>query len=73
MSYGERVDAEKKLLRTVDVAAICRVSPASVRRWVAEGKIVAFRTPGAGRLLIDPDTLIAIMHHGARSNEGLGR
>lgn len=51
--------AKKCFLRTVDVAEIFRVSPASVRRWVVEGKIVAYRTPGAGRLLIDPDTLAA--------------
>ena len=67
------MDTKKTLLRTVDVAAICRVSPASVRRWVAEGKIVAFRTPGAGRLLIDPDSLTKVMHYGARSNKELGR
>lgn len=48
----------RELLTTAEVAAVLRVSPATVGRWVREGKLPAVGTPG-GRNRFRPEDVTA--------------
>ncbi len=43
-----KIDPEQ-LLTSSEVGALLQVNPSSVKKWVNEGRIVAFRTPGGHR------------------------
>ena len=41
-----RVNLEKELFTTFEAAKICQVNITSIKNWIEQGKIRAFRTPG---------------------------
>src|SRR5437773_3543518 len=43
-----KIDADQ-LLTSHQVGALLQVNPSSVKKWVNEGRIAAFRTPGGHR------------------------
>jgi excisionase family DNA binding protein len=45
---GTKIDADQ-LLTSHQVGALLQVNPSSVKKWVNEGRIAAFRTPGGHR------------------------
>ena len=47
-SLEQEIDAER-LLTSHEVGALLQVNPSSVNKWVKEGRITAFRTPGGHR------------------------
>jgi excisionase family DNA binding protein len=47
----------ERLYTTVDLAKVCRVSLRTVIRWVDEGKLTSFRTPGGHRRVREEDLL----------------
>ena len=47
-SLEQEIDAER-LLTSHEVGALLQVNPSSVNKWVKEGRISAFRTPGGHR------------------------
>ena len=47
-SLEQEIDAER-LLTSHEVGALLQVNPSSVNKWVKEGRIAAFRTPGGHR------------------------
>lgn len=57
-------DAPEQLLTVNDVAALLRVSPRTVRRWIETGKLRATRLPGRGAYRIQPADLRAALHEG---------
>ncbi len=46
-----------RIYTTVDLAKVCRVSLRTVIRWVDEGKLTSFRTPGGHRRVREEDLL----------------
>jgi excisionase family DNA binding protein len=48
ISLEQEIDAER-LLTSHEVGALLQVNPSSVNKWVKEGRIAAFRTPGGHR------------------------
>lgn len=49
MTANTHTDQQSELLRPYEVAAIFRVSPATVRLWARLGKLPEVRTPGGQR------------------------
>ena len=47
-SLEQEIDADR-LLTSHEVGALLQVNPSSVNKWVKEGRIAAFRTPGGHR------------------------
>ncbi len=47
-SLEQEIDSER-LLTSHEVGALLQVNPSSVNKWVKEGRIAAFRTPGGHR------------------------
>ena len=47
-SLEQEIDSER-LLTSHEVGALLQVNPSSVNKWVKEGRITAFRTPGGHR------------------------
>jgi excisionase family DNA binding protein len=45
----------KEIFSTHDAAAICRVTPMTVIRWIKDGKISAFKTAGGHRRILRAD------------------
>jgi len=52
-----------RLYTTVDVAKICQVSLRTVIRWVDEGKLTSFRTPGGHRRIKEEDLSKFLDHY----------
>ena len=53
----------ERLYTTVDVAKICKVSLRTVIRWVDEGKLSSFRTPGGHRRVREKDLMLFLDHY----------
>jgi excisionase family DNA binding protein len=49
------VDAEHRLLKPFEVAALLRVDPKTVTRWAVVGRIESIRTPGGHRRFRESD------------------
>ncbi len=47
-SLEQEIDADR-LLTSHEVGALLQVNPSSINKWVKEGRIAAFRTPGGHR------------------------
>ena len=45
----------ERVFTTVDLAKVCKVSLRTVIRWVDEGKLTSFRTPGGHRRVREAD------------------
>ena len=45
----------KEVLTTFEAAALCHVNPLSVRNWIDQGKLSAYRTPGGHRRILRED------------------
>ncbi len=61
---ASRVNLEKEIFTTFDVAKICHVNITSIKNWIEQGKIRAFRTPG-GHWRIEKKTLMDFLdRHG---------
>lgn len=54
----------ERLLTSHEVGALLQVNPSSVKKWVNEGRIVAFRTPGGHRRIRVAD-LVDFLHRHA--------
>jgi excisionase family DNA binding protein len=61
------------LLTKGEVAQLCRVEIRTVDRWVAGGKIKAYRTPGGRLLFRKSDVLMAADRSQARAVQGRAR
>ena len=48
----------ERVYTTVDLAKVCRVSLRTVIRWVDEGKLTSFRTPGGHRRVRESDLVL---------------
>ncbi len=53
----------ERLYTTVDVAKVCKVSLRTVIRWVDEGKLSSFRTPGGHRRVREEDLMKFLDHY----------
>lgn len=53
----------ERVYTTVDLAKVCRVSLRTVIRWVDEGKLSSFRTPGGHRRVREQDLLKFLDHY----------
>lgn len=58
----QKIDAER-LLTSHQVGALLQVNPSSVKKWVNDGRIVAFRTPGGHRRIRAADLVDFLMRH----------
>jgi excisionase family DNA binding protein len=56
------------LLRPRDLAEQIDVDPSTVRRWLADGRLPAVRTPG-GRYRIDPQVAINLLVPARKTRE----
>ena len=54
----------ERLLTSHEVGALLQVNPSSVKKWVNEGRIAAFRTPGGHRRIRVAD-LVDFLHRHA--------
>ena len=61
-SLDEEIDAER-LLTSHEVGALLQVNPSSVNKWVKEGRIAAFRTPGGHRRIRARDLVEFLDQH----------
>jgi excisionase family DNA binding protein len=52
-----------RLLTSHEVGALLQVNPSSVKKWVNEGRIVAFRTPGGHRRIRVSDLVDFLNRH----------
>lgn len=53
----------KKAYGTYDIAKICHVMPATIGRWIEEGKLPSFRTGGGHRRVWDADLAAFLKAH----------
>ena len=53
----------ERIYTTVDVAKLCKVSLRTVIRWVDEGKLPSFRTPGGHRRVRENDLTEFMKHY----------
>ena len=53
----------ERVYTTVDLAKVCKVSLRTVIRWVDEGKLTSFRTPGGHRRVREPDLVKFLDHY----------
>jgi excisionase family DNA binding protein len=53
----------ERIYTTVDVAKLCKVSLRTVIRWVDEGKLASFRTPGGHRRVRENDLHLFMTHY----------
>lgn len=53
----------ERIYTTVDVAKLCKVSLRTVIRWVDEGKLPSFRTPGGHRRVREEDLKQFMSHY----------
>lgn len=54
----------KEVLTTFETAALCHVNPLSVRNWIDQGKLPAYRTPGGHRRVLREDLEGFLRQHG---------
>ncbi|MCB4757031.1 MAG: response regulator [Elusimicrobia bacterium] len=54
---------KKKAYGTYDIAKICHVMPATIGRWIEEGKLPSFTTGGGHRRVWDNDLLAFLKKH----------
>jgi CheY-like chemotaxis protein len=54
---------KKKAYGTYDIAKICHVMPATVGRWIEEGKLPSFTTGGGHRRVWDNDLVTFLNSH----------
>ncbi|HEY2746903.1 MAG TPA: response regulator [Polyangia bacterium] len=59
---GQDLHAEQ-LLTSHEVGALLQVNPSSVKKWVNEGRIAAFRTPGGHRRIRVADLIDFLNRH----------
>lgn len=59
---AQKIDAEQ-LLTSHEVGALLQVNPSSVKKWVNEGRIAAFRTPGGHRRIRAADLVDFLDEH----------
>lgn len=52
-----------QLLTSSEVGALLQVNPSSVKKWVDDGLLVAFRTPGGHRRIRAVDLVAFLLHH----------
>jgi excisionase family DNA binding protein len=52
-----------QLLTSTQVGNLLQVNPSSVKKWVNDGHIVAFRTPGGHRRIRAADLVVFLDHH----------
>lgn len=52
-----------QLLTSTQVGSLLQVNPSSVKKWVNDGHIVAFRTPGGHRRIRAADLVVFLDHH----------
>lgn len=64
-------DETPRLLTPAEVAAVFRVSPATIARWICDGKLRAVVTP-SGRKLIRPQDVTAFTESRGRSSVSRG-
>lgn len=53
----------ERIYTTVDLAKVCKVSLRTVIRWVDDGKLISFRTPGGHRRVREEDLLRFLDHY----------
>jgi len=53
----------ERVYTTVDLAKVCKVSLRTVIRWVDEGKLTSFRTPGGHRRVREEDLVKFLDHY----------
>ncbi len=51
------------LLTSYQVGALLQVNPSSINKWVKDGRIPAFRTPGGHRRIRAADLVAVLVHH----------
>ncbi len=51
------------LLTSYQVGALLQVNPSSINKWVKDGRIPAFRTPGGHRRIRAADLVAFLVHH----------
>jgi excisionase family DNA binding protein len=59
---GEKIDADS-LLTSHEVGELLQVNPSSINKWVNEGRITAFRTPGGHRRIKASDLVRFLDSH----------
>ncbi len=52
-----------QLLTSTQVGTLLQVNPSSVKKWVNDGHIIAFRTPGGHRRIRASDLVMFLDHH----------
>lgn len=65
-----KIDPEQ-LLTSAEVGALLQVNPSSVKNWVNEGRITAFRTPGGHRRIRAADLVAFLQLHQMPIPKGL--
>lgn len=55
--------ASDQLLTSSEVGDLLQVNPSSVKKWVDDGLLVAFRTPGGHRRIRASDLVSFLVHH----------
>jgi excisionase family DNA binding protein len=61
----------EQLLTSHEVGALLQVNPSSVKKWVDEGRIAAFRTPGGHRRIRVADLIDFLNRHAMPIPRGL--
>ncbi|MFH0962874.1 MAG: response regulator [Planctomycetota bacterium] len=56
-----RVDGDRGVYTTGQIAKICRVSPKTVKKWFDAGKLPGYRIPDSGDRRVRRDTLLDFM------------
>ncbi len=59
-----RPPSTKEVLTTFETAALCHVNPLSVRNWIDQGKLPAYRTPGGHRRILRENLEGFLREHG---------
>lgn len=52
-----------QLLTSSEVGELLQVNPSSVKKWVDDGLLLAFRTPGGHRRIRAADLVLFLVHH----------
>src|SRR4051812_44254619 len=60
---NEQID-QKVLYTTHEIAGFCHVSMLAVVKWIDQGKLLGFKTPGGHRRVKRDDLLAFLQHYG---------